>query len=90
MVSSLEVAAVCCGSSVPYVKAMATLLKSENAALLNQVLAGDVPVLAAAKRVKRRALLVDAYRRADDVDRIAFMRTCGTENILNELAEAAS
>jgi hypothetical protein len=89
-VPSLEAAAVCCGSSVPYIQAMVVLLKSENVSLLDQVLTGDVPVLAAAKQVKRLAALVSAYRCADGRDRVAFMRTCGAEGILNELAEAAS
>jgi hypothetical protein len=69
---------------------MTVLLKSENTALLKQVLAGAVPVLAAAKQAQRVADLVDAYRRADDKDRMTFMRTLGTDNLLNELAAAAS
>jgi hypothetical protein len=89
-VPSLALAASWVGSNVAYVQAMATLLKSENTPLLERVLAGDMPVLAAAVQTKRLADLVDAYRRTDSSDHIAFLRTCGTDRLLNELAEAAS
>jgi hypothetical protein len=89
-VPSLTLAAASCGSNVAYVRAMAVLLKSENTPLLERVLAGDMPVLAAAAQTRRLADLIDAYRRADNSDHIAFLRTCGTDRLLNELAEAAS
>jgi len=87
-VSSLEAAAARCGSSVPYVQAMAVLLRSENLSLLKQVLAGQVPVLAAAKQTQRLADLVAAYRRAADSDRVAFARACNAESIFNVLVKA--
>jgi hypothetical protein len=88
--STITIAAARCGSSEIYVKAAIILLRAENAALLDRVLAGDIPLLRAAAQTRRIADLVAAYRCADGVDRVAFMRTCGTEAILNELAEAAS
>jgi hypothetical protein len=83
-VSTITIAAASCGS------AAITLLRAENAALLERVLTGDIPLLRAAAQTRRIADLVAAYRCADGADRVAFMRTCGTEAILNELAEAAS
>jgi hypothetical protein len=88
--STITIAAASCGSSEIYVKAAIILLRAENAALLDRVLAGDIPLLRAAAQVRRVADLVAAYRCADGADRIAFMARVGTDNILNELAEAAS
>jgi hypothetical protein len=88
--STITIAAASCGSSEIYVKAAITLLRAENAVLLERVLTGDISLLRAAAQTKRIADLVAAYRCANDADRIAFMRACGTENILDELAEAAS
>jgi hypothetical protein len=88
--STITTAAASCGSSEAYVKAASILLRAENAVLLERVLTGDIPLLRAAAQTKRIADLVAAYRCADGADRVAFMRTCGTEDILNELAEAAS
>jgi hypothetical protein len=89
-IPTLALAAACCGSSVRYVEAVTVLLKTENTTLLDRVLKGHAPLLSTAAQAKRVADLVAAYRRADDADRVAFMRTCGTEDILNELVEAAS
>jgi hypothetical protein len=71
------------------VTAAAILLRSENTALLEQVLRGHVPLLAAAAQVRQVANLVTAYRAAKDADRIAFARTCGTDQILDVLAAAS-
>src|SRR5262249_2081412 len=89
-VSSLDAAAASCGSSVPYIQAMTVLLKSENSSLLRQVLAGQVPVLAAGKQTKQLADLVSAYRRADDGDRVAFARACNADAIFNVLVKASA
>ena len=88
--STITIAAASCGSSEAYVKAASILLRAENTVLLERVLRGDIPLLRAATQVKRVADLVAAYRCAGNTDRVAFMRVCGTEDILNELAEAAS
>ena len=69
---------------------MTVLLKSENSSLLRQVLAGQVPVLAAAKQTQRLADLVSAYRRADDGERVAFARACNAERIFDVLVEASA
>ncbi len=63
-VSTLAAAAASCGSNIIYIQAAITLIKSEDQALLNRVLAGTVPLLAAAAQVQRVAQLVAAYRGA--------------------------
>ena len=85
----LGLAAEFCGSNTAYVTAAAILLRSENATLLEQVGVGQVPLLKAAARVKQIANLVTAYRTAADADRVAFARTCGTDQILDVLATAS-
>jgi hypothetical protein len=66
-----------CGSSVVYVRAAVTLLRAENASLLNAVLGGKVPLLAAAREMQRLADLVAAYRTASASDRVAFAHAVG-------------
>jgi hypothetical protein len=88
-ISSLVKAAECCGSNRHYVKAATILLKTENEALLGRVLAGHELMLRAAQQTRRVADLIAAYRSATDADRVAFARTCGTEEILNVLAAAS-
>jgi hypothetical protein len=85
-IPSLGLAAASCGSNVTYVSAAITLLKSE--VDLGCVLKGHIPLLGAAAQAKRVADLVAAHRNATKRDRIIFMRTCGTDNILDELVEA--
>jgi hypothetical protein len=75
--SSLATAALHCGSCHAYVQAALILLRSENATILERVLRGQVPLLAAAKQMKRVADLVDAYRTAGAADRVAFAKAIG-------------
>jgi hypothetical protein len=72
---NLAMAAMSCGSNVPYVAAMLVLISSENAALIERVLVGEVSILTAAREVKRLATLVAAYRAADPADHVAFAQT---------------
>jgi hypothetical protein len=88
-VPHLGIAAEACGSNTTYVTAAVILLQSENATLLKQVGVGEVPLLAAAAKVKQVANLVAAYRTAKDADRVAFARACGTDQILDVLATAS-
>jgi NAD(P)H-nitrite reductase large subunit len=74
---SVAAAALSCGSCIAYVQAALVLLKSENVAMLERVLCGQVPLLVAAKQLKQVAALVDAYRAAAAVDRVAFARAVG-------------
>ena len=87
---TLAKAAEACGSNAKYVKAATVLLKAGDEVLLNRVLAGDEPLLAAANQAKRIADLISAYRSANNADRVAFARICGAEAILDVLVEAAS
>ena len=87
---TLAKAAEACGSNAKYVKAATVLLKAGDEVLLNRVLAGDEPLLAAAIKAKPTADLISAYRSANNADRVAFARICGAEAIFDVLVEAAS
>jgi hypothetical protein len=89
-VATLVEAAESCGSSVPYVRAGIVLRKAGNTSLIGEVLAGRVPLLAAAAETKRFVDLVTAYKAAEDSDRVAFARACGAEAIFDVLVAASS
>jgi hypothetical protein len=88
-VPTLAAAADSTGSNVAYVQAAIILLRSDNTSLVNEVLAGDVPILEAAAQVRRLVDLIAAYRDAKDHDRVAFARACGVETIFNTLVAAS-
>jgi hypothetical protein len=74
---SLRAAAERCGSGVVYVRAAVTLLQSENATLINEVIAGRVPILCAARQIQQVAKLVASYRQATASDRVQFAHAIG-------------
>jgi hypothetical protein len=76
-IATVAKAALSCGSNRRYVEAAITLLKSENTTLLNAVVGGQVPLLAAAAQVTRLADLVDAFRKANAGDRVSFAQAVG-------------
>ena len=78
---SARVAAVACGTCPQYVGAARVLLQSESHELLARVLSGQVPLLAAARRVKTLSALVEAYRKADPATRIEFGRQIGVADL---------
>src|SRR5262249_23197438 len=84
-VSSLAAAAEVTGSNVPYVQALVALLKSEDTSLLKSVLAGEMPVLVAARLVKRRATLIAAYRSATPTDHVEFAKAVGPSELFDTL-----
>jgi hypothetical protein len=89
-VPSLADAAEACGSNSHYVKAAITLIKSEDNALLNRVLAGHVGLLAAATEMKPRAKLLESYRAATTEDRVAFARAVGASDLFDNVVVPAS
>jgi hypothetical protein len=74
---SYRVAALRCGSTVTYIGAAVTLLRSENHSLMAKVAKGQMPLLAAAQQTKRLAKVVSAFRQATAADRVAFAKTIG-------------
>jgi hypothetical protein len=76
-------AATACGSNAVYVAAAVVLLEAENSTLLDQVLTGQVPLLAAVEEIKRLAELVAAYRKASAADRVQFARTIGPSTLFD-------
>jgi hypothetical protein len=88
-VPTLEAAAACCGSGVVYVRAAVVLVKTENSTMLMDVLAGTVPLLAAAKQLKHIAKLVDDYRRANAAELITFGKTVGVGDVWDHVINPA-
>jgi hypothetical protein len=90
-VSSLVVAADSCGSNHEYVRAMVTLILSEDRQLLHDVLHGSVSLLVAAKQIKPLADLVAAYRTVAAVpkDLATFGTTVGTAEIWDHVISPA-
>jgi hypothetical protein len=89
-VPNLAKAAVSCGSNVCYVRAAIAVLRSENAELLDFVVHGRVSLLAAARQVEPLVNLIDAYRAANQKDRVASFRTLGPERVFDEIVLAAA
>jgi hypothetical protein len=88
-VRTLTEAAASCGSSVPYVRAAAVLIRAERTVLMQQALVGHVNLLKAAREAQGLARLVQAYRTAAPTDRIAFARVIGPTDLFdNVIAEA--
>jgi hypothetical protein len=86
---TLHMAAELFGSSVAYVTAAVIVMRSEDVALRDAVLVGRVPLLTAAKEVKRRADLVAAFRAADATDKLGFAHAVSPETVWNEVVEPA-
>jgi hypothetical protein len=83
-VPTLGLAAAACGANPSYVRALVALVKAENETVLNEVLTGRVPVLAAARQVPRLAELVAAYRQASARDRVSFARAIGPTALFDD------
>jgi hypothetical protein len=77
MKTSIAAEAARTGCTPAQVTAAITILKSEDQDLLHQVLRGEVALLTAAKRVKRLAALVSAYRNATNEDLIKAAKIIG-------------
>jgi hypothetical protein len=87
---SLAGASAMCGASLPYVAAMEVLLKAEDTQLLNQVFSGGISLTDAANMVRNRAKLISAWRTASPEDRIIAIRAINPEDVLNDVADAAT
>jgi hypothetical protein len=82
--SSLTSAAQQVGSTASYVEAAIRVLQAEDPVLLDDVLAGRQHLPAAAGKIRRRAELIAAYRRATLVDRAALGSTVGVDHVFDE------
>jgi hypothetical protein len=87
-VTSFKDAAESCGANLTYVQAAVVLLRAEDTRLLERVLEGEADLLKAAAQVKRVAQLLDAYRRADNGERVVFARAAGIGSLLDTLVAA--
>jgi hypothetical protein len=80
---TIAAAAERCGSCPAYVQAAIALLQSENQGLFTDVIHGRIPLLAAAREVRRLSALVTAYRQASAADRVAFAKTIGPSTLFD-------
>ena len=72
------------GSSRRYVEAAVWVLQAEDPALLADILAGRKTLLKAAAKVRRRANLIVAYRKATPDDLEKFGSTVGVDKVFDE------
>jgi len=81
--ATLRDAADCCGSNPKYIEAAATLLKSEDANLIQRVLAGHISLMDAAASIQKRAQLIAAYRECESNgdDLVALAKAVGPASI---------
>jgi hypothetical protein len=71
-------------SSPAYIRAATVLLEAEAPALVESVLRGDISLLEAAESVRRRAQLIQAYRRATQTDRKALGEVVGVASVFDD------
>jgi hypothetical protein len=83
--SSLANAAQQVGSTAHYVEAMTWVLKAEDPALLDDVLAGRKSLLAAAAEARRRGDLIAAFRKASSHDKAISGSTLGVNNVWDDM-----
>jgi hypothetical protein len=86
---SMVAAAEACGSNPAYVRAAIVLLKSENSVLIDRVLRGHVPLLTAAKEVRRLAEAVHTFRQLTLADRPVFTRIIGPGELFDTTVSPA-
>jgi hypothetical protein len=87
---TLEEAAARHGSGVAYLRAAITLIKSADEGLINAVLAGDIPIMAAAKTVAPLVTLLTGYAKASSKVKDAFFAATGCTNDLGLHLAASS
>lgn|SRR5262245_10825585 len=85
-------AARCCATTYEYTVAMIAVIRSENARLLADVLAGKIAVLVAGAMVKNAAAAIVALRKCSGLERALVMHATGavadlSQHLLNSSAE---
>jgi hypothetical protein len=86
---TIAVAAMSCGSNRIYVDAALVLLKTEDSILLEAVLAGEKPLVAAADEMKVVATLVSALRQATATDLATLGRIVGPGQVFDRVVVPA-
>ena len=76
-------AAVMTGSCEVYVRALVAIIKSGDAVLLNEVLSGRVPVMAAAVQVRGLAKLLKMFTAINAETKAAFGAKVGIDNLFD-------
>jgi hypothetical protein len=86
---SVAEAVISCGSNQHYVDAALVLLKAEDPALLETVLAGEKSLLVAANEMKVVAILVSTLRQATDTDLATLGRIVGAGQVFDRVVVPA-
>ena len=89
LVPTLVAAARSSGSTVGYVMAAVTILQAKDPILEEEVLTGEVSLLAAAAKVKPVVSILKTYAAMDAAQKRAFFSTAGTDRVLDDLAMAS-
>jgi hypothetical protein len=76
-IATVTAASLCTGVSRPMVHAALTLLQSEDAKLIAEVLQGHEALQSAAAKVRGRAKLIEDFKNATVEDRAAFGHAVG-------------
>jgi hypothetical protein len=87
---TLEETAARHGSGVAYVRAAITLIKSADERLINAVLRGDIPIMAAAKTVAPLVMLLDGYAKASPKVKDDFFNITGCTSDFGKHLAASS
>jgi hypothetical protein len=80
---TIAAAAQACGSNRPYIVAALIILDTENGEVQEEVLTGRVPLLAAARQLRRLAALVRSYRAAATSDLPMFGKIVGVADLFD-------
>jgi hypothetical protein len=81
-VDPIEAAAMC-GSCEGYIRALVAIIKSGDATLLNKVLSGRVPVMAAAAQVRGLATLITTFALVSNKTKAMFGEKVGIDNLFD-------
>ena len=86
---TIEIATESHGVCIGYVRAAEVLLRAGNKTVIDRVLSGKLPLLAAADELRRMVELVEAYRNARPQDLARAARVVGAETLFSTMVEPA-
>lgn len=86
---TLQVAALCNGSCIAYVRAGVTVLKADDPKLVTRVLRGREPLLKAAASVANAVIMVETFRKASGTERQMFGRMAGPTEVFDDTVATA-
>lgn len=82
---TLTEAAILCGSSVKYIRAIEAVIQHDDPRLIDQILLGKISLMMAANLLRKRTRLVNAYHKASPNDRVDAARAIGPDRVFDEM-----